>query len=101
MAVGQVGYKDEKEVKRIDVEKDRDIINKLKKTMTEKTTAAFIAEKEERDKKERAKDKVEKKKKVPARSLACSHACQCPARSTAAHVPFFSSCCRRSRRRRK
>lgn len=54
MDTGQVGFHDQKAVRRARVEKRiNEIVNRLDKTKTEKSTQKFIEEKEERDKKER------------------------------------------------
>ena len=60
MDTGQVGFHDQRGVRRSRVEKRvNEIINRLEKTKMEKPTQKFIEEKEERDKKEREDEKRE------------------------------------------
>lgn len=81
MDTGQVGFKDQKAVRRARVEKRlNEIVNRLEKTKKDVLTQVFIEEKELRDKKEREeqrrvareqkdKDMAEAKKKLEESSL--------------------------------
>lgn len=68
MATGQVGFKDNKLVKRVYVEKRENVIvNRLNKTKVEKYPD-LRAEKEDRDREERKKERIKGQEKV---GLAC------------------------------
>jgi hypothetical protein len=62
MVDGQVGFKDEKQVIKIEVEKDNAIYNRIVKTKVEMETQKFQEEREERDKRQRELDRKAKKK---------------------------------------
>ncbi|KAK3859695.1 hypothetical protein Pcinc_014769 [Petrolisthes cinctipes] len=64
MDVGQVGFHNDKEVRKIRVEKrNNEIVNRLNKTKEEKTERDLRGEREERDRKEREKDRKEGKER--------------------------------------
>ena len=64
MATGQVGFKDNKMVKRVYVEKRENVVvNRLNKTKVEKYPD-LRAEREERDKEERKKERIKGQEKV-------------------------------------
>lgn len=67
MATGQVGFKDQRALCFVDVEKrENAIINRLEKTRVEKETKFFIAEREAYDVACRKKEKEEKRAKADA-----------------------------------
>ena len=64
MATGQVGFKDNKLVKRVYVQqRENAIVNRLNKTKVEKYPD-LRAEKEERDREERKKERIKGQEKV-------------------------------------
>lgn len=64
MATGQVGFKDNKMVKKVYVEKrENAIVNRLNKTKVEKFPD-FRAEKAEREREERRKERIKGQEKV-------------------------------------
>lgn len=76
MATGQVGFKDNKMVKRVYVEKrENAIVNRLNKTKVEKHPD-LRAERAERDHEERKKERIKGQEKVRACLLACDLGCE-------------------------
>jgi len=61
MVTGQVGFHNEKAVRKVHVEKERDIINRLNKTKMHKENIDFQELRDKRDAKERQKQKEQQR----------------------------------------